>query len=127
MTISYQRTFYFLEKYESFSLVIFFAFPLIKNLAHSGLKKICHKQNNKLSLQNTIDCTNGPFSKKAQNLCDVTQYANAECQVTKHIYNLAMNLVTLKYQYLNCNNSVNSASVIKLFYHFGMRWTHSIT
>jgi hypothetical protein len=31
--------------------------------------------------------------------------------MTKHIYTLAMNLVTLKCQYLNGNNSVNSASV----------------
>ena len=60
-------------------------------------------------------CSNRPFSKKAQNLCDVTQYAYAECQVTKHIYTLAMNLVTLKCQYLNGNNSVNSASVMKFF------------
>jgi hypothetical protein len=60
-------------------------------------------------------CLNRPFSKKAQNLCDVTQYAYAESQVTKHIYTLAMNLVTLKCQYLNGNNSVISASVMMFF------------
>jgi hypothetical protein len=56
---------------------------------------------------------NKPFSKKAQNVCDVTQYAYAEYQVTKHIYTLAMNLVTLKCQCLNGNNSAISASVTK--------------
>jgi hypothetical protein len=44
-------------------------------------------------------CSNRPFSKKAQNLCDVAQYAYSESQVIKHIYTLAMNLVTLIYQY----------------------------
>jgi hypothetical protein len=39
----------------------------------------------------------------------------------------AMNLVTLKCQYLNGNNSVISASVIKFFNLFGMKWTFSIT
>jgi hypothetical protein len=53
----------------------------------------------------------GHFPKKAQNLCDVTQYAYAECQVTKQIYTLAINLFILKCQYLNGNNSVISASV----------------
>jgi hypothetical protein len=41
----------------------------------------------------------------------------------KHMYTLAKNLVTLKYQCLNGNNSVISESVMKLFYHFGMKWT----
>jgi hypothetical protein len=53
--------------------------------------------------------------KKAQNLCDVPQYAYAECQVTKYIYTLAMNLATLKCQYFNGNYSVISASVMKFF------------
>jgi hypothetical protein len=57
----------------------------------------------------------GHFPKKAKNLCDVTQYAHDESRVTKHIYTLAMNLVTLKCQYLNGKNSVISASVMKYF------------
>jgi hypothetical protein len=48
-------------------------------------------------------------------LCDFTQYAYAEWQVTKHIYTLAMNLVTLKCQCLNGNNSVIYASVMNFF------------
>jgi hypothetical protein len=35
------------------------------------------------------------LAKKASNVCDVTQYAYPECQVTKYTYSLAMNLVTL--------------------------------
>jgi hypothetical protein len=64
--------------------------------------------------------SNKPFSKKAQNLCDVTQCAYAECQVTKHINILAMNLVTLKCQYIHGSNSVVSELVVKFFYDFGM-------
>jgi hypothetical protein len=56
----------------------------------------------------------GHFPKKLKIcVCDATQHAYAECQVTKHIYTLAMNLVTQKCQYLNGNNSVISASVLK--------------
>jgi hypothetical protein len=46
----------------------------------------------------------GHFPKKLKILCDVTQYAYAECQVTKHLYTLAINLVTLKCEHFNCNS-----------------------
>jgi hypothetical protein len=52
-----------------------------------------------------------PFKKN----CDIIWYANAEYQVTKFIYNLAMNFVTLKCQYLNGNILVIFASVKKFF------------
>jgi hypothetical protein len=67
-----------------------------------------------------------PFSKKAQNLCDVIQYTHYESQVTKYIYTIAMNLFILKCQYLNGNNSAISASVMK-FLTFWNEMTHSIT
>jgi hypothetical protein len=65
-----------------------------------------------------------PFSKKAQNLCDITQYVCVcvcgECKVTKFINILAMNFVTLKRQYLISQTFLYHYEV---FYHFRLRMT----
>jgi hypothetical protein len=49
---------------------------------------------------------------KAQYLSDVTQYAYAECQVTKFIHNLVMDLVRFKCEILKGNNSAITASIM---------------
>ena len=60
-------------------------------------------------------CLKKDLASKAQNLCDVTQYVYAECQVTKFIYIVPMILVTTKCHFSKGNNQLISASILEFF------------